>query len=104
MEISSLSGGEIPAMAVIDSVCRLLPDAVGGRSSITGDSFYNGILGPPEYTRPEVFRGKSVPEVLTGGNHAKIEEWRRNAALEITRERRPDLLSNEGMPERDIKS
>jgi tRNA (guanine37-N1)-methyltransferase len=93
-----LSGGEIPAMAIIDSVCRLLPEAVGGRSSITSDSFYDGILGPPEYTRPEVFRGKRVPEVLLGGNHAKIEEWRREAALKLTRERRPDLLSDGESP------
>jgi len=93
-----LSGGEIPAMAIIDAVCRLLPEAVGHRSSIEGDSFYDGILGPPEYTRPEVFRGMRVPEVLVGGNHAKIDEWRRQAALDITRDRRPDLLSFEGQP------
>jgi len=90
-----LSGGEIPAMAVIDSVCRLLPDAVGDRSSITGDSFYDGILGPLEYTRPEVFRGKRVPEVLLGGHHAKIEQFRRESAMQITRDRRPDLLETD---------
>ena len=88
-----LSGGEIPAMALIDSLCRLLPGAVGDRASIAGDSFYDGILGPPEYTRPECFRGLRVPEVLLGGNHALIEEWRRNKALDLTRERRPELLS-----------
>ena len=87
-----LSGGEIPAMALIDSVCRLLPGAVGDHASIAGDSFYDGILGPPEYTRPEEFRGRKVPEVLVGGNHALIEKWRRETALKLTKERRPDLL------------
>ena len=87
-----LSGGEIPAMAVVDAVCRLLPGAVNERSSIEGDSFYDGILGPPEYTRPEVVRGLEVPPVLLGGHHARIREWRRNAALTLTKERRPDLL------------
>ena len=89
-----LSGGEVPAMAIIDSVCRLLPGAVGDHASIAGDSFYDGILGPPEYTRPEVFRGRKVPEVLVGGNHALIDKWRKETALKLTKERRPDLLAN----------
>ena len=88
-----LSGGEVPAMAIIDSVCRLLPGAVGDHASIAGDSFYDGILGPPEYTRPEDFRGRKVPEVLVGGNHALIDKWRKETALKLTKERRPDLLA-----------
>jgi len=100
-----VSGGEVPAMAVVDAVCRLLPGAVGAVSSITSDSFYEGILGPPEYTRPEVFRGRRVPDVLVGGNHARIDAWRRDEALRITRERRPDLLTaaqNDGFGHRAL--
>lgn len=87
-----LSGGEVPAMAVVDAVCRLLPGAVNERASIESDSFYNGLLGPPEYTRPEEVRGLRVPQVLLNGNHALIEAWRHDTALTLTRERRPDLL------------
>lgn len=96
MEISAgdyvLSGGEIPAMALVDAVTRLIPGVLGNRDSAEADSFYNGLLSHPQYTRPEVFEGMSVPEVLLSGHHANIEKWRMEKSLEITRERRPDLL------------
>lgn len=86
-----LSGGEVAAIAVVDAVSRLLPGVVGCFDSVTGDSHWEGLLGPPEYTRPEEFRGRKVPEVLLSGHHAKIEEWRRERAEELTRSRRPDM-------------
>jgi len=94
-----LSGGEVPAMAVIEGVARLLPGAVGNPESIRGDSFATGILGGPQYTRPPVFRGLAVPEVLVSGNHAAVAEWRAERARDITRRRRPDLLAALGEEE-----
>lgn len=89
-----LSGGEIPAMALIDSLVRLLPNAVTHAKSVETDSFSNGsLLGWPVYTRPEEFEGERVPEVLLSGHHAKIAKWREEISLQRTRERRPDLLS-----------
>jgi tRNA (guanine37-N1)-methyltransferase len=90
-----LSGGELPAAVVIDSVVRLLPGAISDPLSAEGDSFHRGILDHPHYTRPEEFRGMRVPDVLLSGNHAAIERWRQEKALEQTRRRRKDLL--EGM-------
>ncbi len=87
-----LSGGELPALVVIDAISRMIPGIVGDWESVTTDSFYTGILGPPQYTRPAVFRDLEVPAVLREGNHAAIARWRRKEALRITRERRPDLL------------
>ncbi len=87
-----LSGGEIAAMAVIDACVRLLPDVVGDRASVEEESFSEGLLEYPHYTRPQIFEGRPVPEVLLSGHHARIREWRRRRALEVTRERRPDLL------------
>jgi len=87
-----LSGGEIPAMAVVDAVTRLLPGVLGNIDSAETDSFYNGLLSHPHYTRPEVFEGVSVPEVLLSGHHANIKAWQKEKSLEITKERRPDLL------------
>jgi len=87
-----LSGGEIPAMAVVDAVTRLLPGVLGNIDSAETDSFYNGLLSHPQYTRPEVFEDMSVPEVLLSGHHANIKAWQKEKSLEITRERRPDLL------------
>jgi tRNA (guanine37-N1)-methyltransferase len=87
-----LSGGEIPALAVIDAVSRMVPGVVGDWESVETDSFYRDILGPPQYTRPPEFRGMAVPDVLRNGNHAAIETYRRKEALRVTRERRPDLL------------
>lgn len=87
-----LSGGELAAMVVIEAVSRMLPGVVGDWESVATDSFYMGILGPPQYTRPPEFRGMEVPAVLRDGHHAAIERWRRKEALRITRLRRPDLL------------
>ncbi|MGD2135686.1 MAG: tRNA (guanosine(37)-N1)-methyltransferase TrmD, partial [Gemmatimonadales bacterium] len=88
-----LSGGEVAALYVIDAVVRLLPGALGDHESAAADSFYDGLLSPPSYTRPPSYRGLDVPAVLLSGDHAKIEAWRRARAEELTRERRPDLWS-----------
>lgn len=87
-----LSGGELAAMVLADAVTRLLPGALGDADSAGQDSFMEGLLDYPHYTRPEEAAGRRVPEVLLGGNHAEIERWRRQQALGRTRERRPDLL------------
>jgi tRNA (guanine37-N1)-methyltransferase len=86
-----LSGGEIPALAVVDSVVRLLPGAISDHESASTDSYYDGGLSAPSYTRPPVFRGMEVPPVLLTGDHAKIAAWRREQSERLTRERRPDL-------------
>lgn len=86
-----LTGGELPAMVIVDSVVRLIPGVVGSRSSVEGDSFTSGLLDAPRYTRPREIRGMNVPEVLLGGHHKQIEEWRHRQALERTQNRRPDL-------------
>lgn len=86
-----LSGGEIPALAVVDAVVRLLPGAISDHESAATDSFYEGLLSPPSYTRPAEYRGLKVPETLLSGDHARIEAWRRAEAERLTRERRPDL-------------
>jgi tRNA (guanine37-N1)-methyltransferase len=91
-----LTGGELGAMVVIDSVVRLLPGALGNVESAQLDSFSTGLLEHPHYTRPREFRGLTVPDVILSGNHQKIEEWRRIESLRRTFERRPDLL--EGYP------
>lgn len=90
-----LSGGEPAALVVIDAVVRLLPGAMSDHESAAGDSFYDGRLAPPEYTRPAEYRGMEVPEVLRSGDHARVERWRREAAERITRERRPELEQDE---------
>ncbi len=88
-----LTGGEVPAMAVIDSVVRLLPGALGhGEEAVADDSHTSGILQHPQYTRPAEYRGMHVPEVLLSGDHAAVDRWRRREALRRTLERRPDLL------------
>ncbi|WP_042472407.1 tRNA (guanosine(37)-N1)-methyltransferase TrmD [Bacillus ndiopicus] len=87
-----LTGGELPAMTVIDATVRLLPGVLGKADSHILDSFSTGLLEHPHYTRPADFRGMKVPEVLTSGNHAKIEEWREEQSLKRTLLRRPDLL------------
>lgn len=89
-----LSGGELPALVLIEAVTRLVPGVVGREESLTRESFEDGILDHPHYTRPAEFRGMEVPEVLRSGNHAAIEEWRREAAREKTRRNRPDLLDD----------
>jgi len=88
-----VSGGELPALVLVEAVSRMLPGVVGNWESVATDSFYDGILGPPQYTRPPEFRGEAVPEVLLSGNHAAISRWRRKEALRATRANRPDLLA-----------
>ncbi len=90
-----LSGGEPAAIVLTDAIVRLLPDALGSDTSAENDSFSNGLLDCPHYTRPPEFRGMSVPEVLLSGNHAEIEKWRYERALEKTKKNRPDILSGE---------
>lgn len=90
-----LTGGEIPAMAVVDAVARYV-DGVINDQSLEQESFASGLLEYPQYTRPQEFMGQKVPEVLLSGNHAKIDEWRLQKSLEITRKNRPDLLKGKG--------
>jgi len=87
-----LSGGEIPALVVVDAVCRLLPGVIGNDGAIATDSFHRPLLGIPQYTRPRSFRGMTVPEVLLSGDHRTIEKWRLKQALKRTVQRRPDLV------------
>jgi tRNA (guanine37-N1)-methyltransferase len=87
-----LSGGEVPAMLLIEGMVRLVPGVLGNPESASDESFQEDMLEAPHYTRPAEFRGRQVPEVLRSGNHAAINEWRRGQAREITLERRPDLL------------
>jgi tRNA (guanine37-N1)-methyltransferase len=88
-----LSGGELPALVIVDAVARLVPGVVGDEASVAGDTFArDGLLDFPQYTRPAEFRGLSVPPVLLSGHHAEIEKWRREQAVERTRRHRPDLL------------
>jgi tRNA (guanine37-N1)-methyltransferase len=89
-----LSGGEIPAMAIMDAVIRLIPGALGDGESAAQDSFMNGLLDYPHYTRPEIYENLSVPDVLLGGHHAKIADWRRQKSLELTFKLRPDLIES----------
>ena len=89
-----LSGGELPALVVIDAAVRLVPGVVGDASSVETDSFAQGLLDHPHYTRPAVFRGMAVPEVLVSGHHGDIERWRRAEQVRRTEERRPDLLAD----------
>lgn len=94
-----LSGGELPALVLIDAIVRLLPGAIGDSQSALDDSFMDGLLEPPQYTRPADFRGLKVPDILLSGHHKKIEEWQQNMALEKTKKIRPDLLEKEGEEE-----
>ncbi|MBR1647713.1 MAG: tRNA (guanosine(37)-N1)-methyltransferase TrmD [Selenomonadaceae bacterium] len=87
-----LTGGELPAMVIVDAVARMLPDVLGSAESAVTDSFFDGMLGFPQYTRPREFEGKIVPDVLLSGNHAEIKKWREEQSLALTRTRRPDLL------------
>ncbi|GAB6092029.1 tRNA (guanine-N(1)-)-methyltransferase [Furfurilactobacillus curtus] len=89
-----LTGGELGAMVMIDATVRLIPDVLGNMDSAPGDSFSNGLLEYPQYTRPADFRGRLVPEVLTNGNHQLIDEWRMRESLRRTYQRRPDLLAS----------
>ena len=94
-----LSGGEVPAMVLIEALARMLPGVLGNPESTESESFEHGLLEGPQYTRPAVFRGSEVPEVLLSGNHAAVARWRAEQARELTRRRRPDLLRAAGKEE-----
>ena len=98
-----LTGGELPALVVLDAVVRLVPGVVGDAASVTADSFGGGLLDYPHYTRPAVWRGEAVPEVLLSGHHAEIEKWRRRERLRRTLARRPDLLAGADLDAADRK-
>lgn len=99
-----LSGGEVAALAMVEAISRMLPGVVGDWESVTSDSFYSGVLGPPQFTRPASFKGMEVPEILLNGNHGAIETWRRKEALRATREGRPDLLEDLSATDRELLS
>ncbi len=96
-----LTGGELPAMVVIDSMVRLIPGVLGDEESAWSDSFFQGILDAPQFTRPRIFRDLSVPEVLLSGDHEQIRIWRKKEALRKTLRRRPDLLENISLKKED---
>ncbi len=96
-----LTGGELPAMTVVDSVVRLLPGVLGNETSAVTDSFSTGLLEYPHYTRPAEFRGMKVPDVLLSGHHANVEKWRREQSLLRTLQRRPDLLEQAELTEKE---
>ncbi len=96
-----LSGGELAAMVIVDAVARVLPGVLGYERGAEEDSFASGLLEGPQYTRPPVFRGRTVPEVLLSGHHARIARWRRKEALRRTLERRPDLLTSAALSDED---
>lgn len=98
-----LSGGELPAMAIIDAIVRQLPGVLHGSDSAKQDSFVHGLLDCPHYTRPEVYEGMEVPAVLMSGHHADIERWRKKQALGRTWQRRPDLLANYVLSKEEAK-
>ncbi len=97
-----LTGGELPALAMADAAIRLLPGALGSSESLSVDSHADGLLSAPKYTRPEVFKGQKVPEVLTSGNHEAIRIWRRTHSLLSTRTHRPDLFCKAPLDKRDL--
>lgn len=107
MEISLgdfvLTGGEMACIPVVDSICRMLPGVLASAESYMEESFYNGMLEYPQYTRPEDYKGDSVPAVLLSGHHENIRKWRRRQALKITKERRPDLFEKLTLSKEDIK-
>jgi tRNA (guanine37-N1)-methyltransferase len=96
-----LSGGELPALVIVDAVARLVPGVVGDEESVARDTFARGLLDYPQYTRPAEFRGMGVPPVLLSGHHAEIEKWRRREVLKRTLERRPDLLERASLDSQD---
>lgn len=96
-----LTGGELPAMVISDAVARMLPGVLGDEESAPTDSFYEGLLGFPQYTRPRVFEGMEVPEVLISGDHGRIRRWRREQSLRITWQNRPDLLAEAQLDDKD---
>ena len=96
-----LTGGELGALVVIDAVARLIPGVLGSEDSPRDESFSSGLLEYPQYTRPRSFRGLNVPEVLLNGNHAQINRWRRDEALRLTRQRRPEMLEQAELDKKD---
>jgi len=98
-----LTGGELPAMIIIDAVARLLPGVLSNEDSARFESFHDNLLEYPQYTRPEEFMGQKVPEVLLSGHHARIESWRRERSIERTLERRPDLLEDAVLSKKEQK-
>lgn len=98
-----LTGGELPAMVMIDCISRLVPGVLNNDASAEEESFHDSLLEYPQYTRPEVFRGMEVPEVLLSGHHKNIEEWRRQQSIRRTLERRPDLLKQAGLTMKEVK-
>lgn len=107
MEISIgdyvLTGGEIPAMVLMDSIVRLLPGALTSEESYVDESHYNGLLEHPQYTRPRDFNGLTVPDILLSGNHEKIDKWRKYESLKNTLTKRPDLLENVNLSDEELK-
>ncbi len=97
-----LTGGELPALVIIDAVSRLIPGVLGDSRSSEEDSFTCGLLDYPHYTRPEFYRGRSVPDILLSGNHREIERWRKRESLRITAERRPGLLEKYSLSPEDV--
>ncbi len=97
-----LTGGEYAALCMVDAIARLKPGVLGSDDSSVDESFSSGLLEYPQYTRPRVYRGLEVPEVLTNGNHKLIDEWRRKQSLKITKERRPEMLRNIELGKKDI--
>jgi tRNA (guanine37-N1)-methyltransferase len=98
-----LSGGELPAMTLIDAIVRQLPGSLGDGDSAVEDSFVDGLLDCPHYTRPEEYKGVKVPEVLMSGNHAKIKQWRLKMSLQRTRDQRPDLLAERPLTKEEAR-
>ncbi len=97
-----LTGGELPALVILDAVARLIPGVLGDEESPEEESFAQGLLEYPHYTRPAEFRGMRVPDILLSGHHEKVKEWRRQEALRVTWERRPDLLRKASLTLKDI--
>jgi tRNA (guanine37-N1)-methyltransferase len=98
-----LTGGELPALALIDAVARLIPGVLGDPNGVFDDSHASGLLEYPQYTRPAEFRGWRVPEILLSGDHARLARWRREQALMRTRKRRPDLLASAPLTATDLE-
>lgn len=98
-----LTGGELPAMVLIDSISRMVPGVLSNGESGSIESFHDNLLEYPQYSRPEVWRGKAVPPVLMSGHHANVEKWRREESIQRTLERRPDLLADANLTDREKK-
>jgi tRNA (guanine37-N1)-methyltransferase len=97
-----LTGGELPAAVMADAIVRLLPGVLGDPLSLQEDAFADGLLSYPQYTRPEIWEGRRVPEVLLSGNHQEIARWRRKQRLLLTRKRRPDLFARAPLTKTDL--